>query len=339
MIYILGTVGSHGGPSKFKNLFIEHLKENKLQFKYDDEVKYKNLLDKLRYFFVDLNFLIRNKNKLKIFIVNGTSRIFIQLIAKALGISIIIRLDGYKHYELSGFNIRVIVLASIRKILVNINIRLSSCVVFQSDFIRYTYMSSHFSSIFKSKSCKTILNPCKSVNSNRLYGDKILCVEGSIGGDYSHKLLEIISKIKDTYVVGDIKYHQQINGVKYLGKLSRQELDKLFIDNWFAYIPLEPFPPCPNSLIEAINYGIPVIASNSGANPEILENSNLLFEVPFKWKDSLTNVELNEKNITEKFDSLQGNWKYYSDLSISLSKKFELSNILNEYVNFILNEK
>jgi glycosyltransferase involved in cell wall biosynthesis len=116
-------------------------------------------------------------------------------------------------------------------------------------------------------------------------------------------------------------------------------LVKLFKQNWFAYLPLEPFPPCPNSMIEAITYGIPVIASSSGSNPEILENSNLIFNVPFKWKDDLSNFEIDEFEIKEKLFLLDNNWDFFYNYSIEISKKFETKKILNYYLKFIFSEK
>jgi len=338
MIYLLGTTGTHGGPTKFKNLFADYLFQNDIFFRVDEEGLNFNMIVKFKRFLSDLLFLLKNRKKVNIFIINGTSRVFIQLVAKVLNIQITIRLDGYKYYEVKYLSFNKSLIAFIRKIIVSINIILSDKIIFQSDFIKTTYLLSSLEYFIRKKKFIVILNPCNLNPYKRDKGESILCVEGSIGGIYSKKILKIFSKYKQVFVVGDVSDNEKIKDVNYLGRLERDNLTILFKQNWFAYLPLEPFPPCPNSMIEAITYGIPVIASSSGSNPEILENSNLIFKVPFKWKDDLSNIEIEETEINEKLILLDNNWNLYHDYSVKISKKFETHKILNEYINFILSE-
>lgn len=339
MIYIVGTTGKHGGPAKFKDLFINFMIESNIDFKYDIEGLKFSFIRNTKRFLIDTIFIVRNRKRINLFIINGTSRILIQLLAKSMRIPITIRLDGYKHYEIKDLVIHDSLIALIRKYIVNINIILSDKIVFQSTFIKQTYFDSNLRNILLKRKNKVILNPCKLNFFERKIGNSILCVEGNVGGIYSNQLLNILQKFKSVCVVGDVSSEEKIEGIKYLGRLEKNDLINLFKQNWFAYFPLEPFPPCPNSMIEAITYGIPIIASFSGSNPEILENSDLIFSVPFGWKDELLNIRLDENAIKEKIELLESNWTYYSRYSNKLSEKFESNKILNEYLNFILDGK
>ncbi len=89
----------------------------------------------------------------------------------------------------------------------------------------------------------------------------------------------------------------KFKNIKYVKPLPPKSIAKK-LRNYNIYITASVNDPCSNSLIEAISVGLPIIAINSGGNPEILErtNSGLLFN---SENDAIEKIEDLVKNYSE----------------------------------------
>ena len=103
----------------------------------------------------------------------------------------------------------------------------------------------------------------------------------------------------------NIKHIEPLDSVALAEKLRESDI----------YISASKNDPCSNSVIEALNCGLPAICYNSGGHPELVKNGGLLFD------DKTEIVELLEQ-ITEKYRMFQDN------ISPNSSE-----NISNQYIN------
>ena len=86
-----------------------------------------------------------------------------------------------------------------------------------------------------------------------------------------------------------------LNALKILGRYS-QKIAPLVYQQAHAYVMLKYKDPCPNSVIEAMSCGLPILYSNSGGLPELVNNR---CGVALSVKESWT-----EKRITPKYDEI-----------------------------------
>ena len=77
-----------------------------------------------------------------------------------------------------------------------------------------------------------------------------------------------------------LKNVKQISNVEDMGFLKGEKLKKIIEEALFAVYPSEWYENCPFSVMEAISYGTPVIATDIGGLPELVEDgkTGMLFE-------------------------------------------------------------
>ncbi|MCH4191065.1 MAG: glycosyltransferase family 4 protein [Butyrivibrio sp.] len=92
-----------------------------------------------------------------------------------------------------------------------------------------------------------------------------------------HTLLKVCRQLPEVSFVfaGKGTYEQEVNEVRNIrnaGFLSGTELYSLIQNAAFTVFPSECYENCPFSVMESIVYGTPVIASDLGGTPELIEN-------------------------------------------------------------------
>jgi glycosyltransferase involved in cell wall biosynthesis len=88
---------------------------------------------------------------------------------------------------------------------------------------------------------------------------------------------------------------------------------------------------CPNTIIEAISSGLPIIAFKSGAIPELLNfNTELLVETPEKLIHSAN--DLNYHLLSEKILFCIKNYKKQKRISIENCKKYSFEKTGDQYI-------
>lgn len=318
-IYILGNIAKYGGPLTFRNKFEYFLKSN-------------NVLTST----LDI-FRIKRKERPLILIVNGTRRIFTQLLLRILGYKIALRVDGVIKYEFSHVDsFKSLIMAYMRFIIITINAILSQKIIYQSAHIKNTHFySTTLRFIFSRKESKIIYNPSVLATKTVKKGNKILCVEGQTGNNYSNYLLKHISKYVDIVVIGNVDRRIRSKSIRYLGRMPHKDVLQVFSESWLAMFVLEAFPPCPNSVLEAIGYGIPVIGIDNGSLNEILKDSHLLLKSNIAWGDDINDLKIEGEDLLELLNYVRLNWSLVSKDMLNRSKKFNENDIFLEYVDFI----
>ena len=125
---------------------------------------------------------------------------------------------------------------------------------------------------------------------------------------------------------------QKVNNVKFLGFKAGDELRYLIANCRFVVIPSEWYENCPMSVLEAKAYGKPVIGSDMGGIPELINHEKDGFI--FKAKDVIALSDImsflfKEKDITEFSINSR------LDAEVRFSKKMHYDKLINVYKDVI----
>jgi glycosyltransferase involved in cell wall biosynthesis len=218
-----------------------------------------------------------------ILVVNGTRKIRWLKRCKKRGSRIVLRLDGLNWQHRVEF---VGARTWIRSELINsltdyIRRHLADDVVYQSKFIRDWWINTRG----QSGACETVIynsvdvekfKPQSSAfpNQHETAYD-LICVEGHVNGSVAYRILKSVSRYS-TVVCGG--YDQRIatnlldatnDNLKFLGSIQRDKIvDQLRQSKIFLNI--EIIPPCPNSVLEAMAVGLPVVGYDTGSLRELV---------------------------------------------------------------------
>jgi glycosyltransferase involved in cell wall biosynthesis len=114
---------------------------------------------------------------------------------------------------------------------------------------------------------------------------------------------------------------EKIENISLLGFLSREDLKKEINDSNFTIFPNHCYHLCPSSILESFAYNKPVIGSNLGSVPELIEDgiTGLLFE------------PRNEKELANKIKYLYENPKVVKEMGRNARRKVEENYSAEEY--------
>lgn len=138
-----------------------------------------------------------------------------------------------------------------------------------------------------------------------------------------------------------VKKLNLLDNIKFLGHLEHKEMKKIIKNSHFM-LNLSFSDPCPNSVIEAQSYGLPVIAPNSGGIPEIVPDKSLLVDEkilinklwPIYFDNYLPKILVN--SYLEKIEFLIKNLNKYRRITLKYSvDKRNLNDVVQKYVDFI----
>ena len=119
---------------------------------------------------------------------------------------------------------------------------------------------------------------------------KVVCIEGNLVADkITIKLIKtMISNLKlnglpKIYIYGNAnnklkKYFDNEGHSKFMGHVNKSELDSIR-NQKIIHLALDVNSACPNSIIESMSYGIPIIGLNTGSLKEIIKDSGILVDV------------------------------------------------------------
>lgn len=163
----------------------------------------------------------------------------------------------------------------------------------------------HISHLYKFKGLDILLDVFRELIEEGQ--DVLLDIIGEQADPEVHDL--ILENLQDPLLEGRLKWHGLLTGEKKNAVLKKADI--------MAYTSLNDT--FPLVILEAMQYGIPVIASNVGAIPEILEDqkSGILFESG------------NKKQLKEKIELLIANPELRKNLGIHAAEKFQ-----NNYTAF-----
>jgi len=298
-----------GGPSSFQARLESKLCKNGYAVSYaDEEFKMKSSV---------------------IIVVNGTKKILWLIKCKIYGVKIIHRLDGVYTYS---FNLKsgiknFIKYRLILKLINFIRCWLADHIVYQSLYIKNSW--EEFAGIKKKN---TIIY--NAVNLDEFYPIgkktnildlKVVAVEGSVQGELAVKALQSLAGYHvDVY--GDLGKEIQDNidnfqneKIIFHGSIPRENISKVFIGRKI-YLCLEINPACPNSVIESLASGVPVVGYNSGSLLELVGDAGII--LPYNGGDPNKFEAPDCKDLNLAIKKINENYNYYSDQARLRAEKF-----------------
>lgn len=309
-----------GGPGSFQLRFIKQLNEYGWIVGYPD-----NMLD------ADV-----------VFVVAGTRKILWLIWNKLRGALIVQRLDGitwqHKLYRESS------IWEKIKPTLQNLIIKfirdfLADRVIYQSRFVKQRWrqyakkIPQHETIIYNAVD----LDEYKPNLPNLDKPLRLLCVEGCIqNSDAYLRPIEFLYKqlvekhvINSFVVIGDIsesnveRLRATCPEIEITAQIPREEVRKFYPGSIFLC--LEVNPPCPNSVIEALASGAPVIGYNTGSLAELVpSNAGFLAEYeknPWKLEiPDLKNIHEAALQVIENFPEYSVNARRHAEVNFDVNK-------------------
>jgi glycosyltransferase involved in cell wall biosynthesis len=315
-----------GGPGSFQKRFESELEKTGFQIGYLDQ---------------------KNINPDLIFIVGGTKKIKKLLAWKLKKVPILYRLDGInwlhripKTHQSSLKNyVRSEAINLLNKIIHGF---IADFIIYQSDFVKVWWDEK---GIVKRKKHAIIHNGVDlnefNTETNTQRELKIVILEGLL--DYSPYAIDLINELADEYgnkleVYGGIKYEierKKLNPkVNYKGSVGFSDTPKVYKNS--IYISLDINPACPNTVIEALSCGAPVVGYDTGSIKELLTNkSGICVDYGSNpWKLEYPNVD----NLKNAINTVSKNYGEFSDSARKHAiKKFSIENITGQYIKIIKN--
>lgn len=287
-----------GGPGSFQIRFEKYLKEHGWLVTYPE--------DKIR---PDV-----------VMVVGGTKKLWWLAKMKFKGIPVVHRLAGLNWlHKLKKFSPKKYFYAEGSNLILKI-IRsfFATHIVYQSEFVKEWWKKKGWftgatSTIIYNGVDLDIFTPSKRDDTKI----SLLCVEGNL--DYTPYAIDLLNYLQDELIeksnyeslivyggfenpVNQSKLNPKI---KYMGKVSSREIHKVYKDA--VYLSLDINAACPNTVIEALASGIPVIGYDTGALKELVgdaagkivdysENHWQLSSHDFKYISLAAKEVLQEKN-------------------------------------------
>jgi len=269
-------------------------------------------------------------------VMGGTKRIFWLLMLKARGVKIVHRLDGLNwQHKVEYPGLVKYVKAQLRQLIVSFIRRfLANGVIYQSKFVldfwqSYDLLNTEFTIIHNGIE----MQDKSTVDAYKENGvERVLCVEGELNGRSSYEILRSLHKYK-TDVVGLFSKEEScdIKNVYFHGKVPRNKV-KDYYKGRVVFLNLEVNPPCPNSVIEALSFGIPVVGFDSGSLLELVGDAGIVSDYQgMHWSLKIPDLE----SLRDSIDTIFDNYALYSNNAFNASKSYDINLIGNKYYQFI----
>lgn len=284
-----------GGPGSFQSRFEEQLKVKDWIVSYYGDGKIPDL----------------------IFIVGGTRKFFWLLRMKLKKVPIVIRLDGISWlHKKKKVSLKKYFKIEIGNYVLNfIHSFIADKIIYQSRFVEMWWRNTSWRSV---KNSSIIYNGVRipdltivQKNKAKYNIKRLVILEGTV--DYSPYAVQLLNDLSEQ-LPNDIKIEvygnfenknlisQLSKRLEYHGVISRNKVPEILLGS--VYLSLDINPACPNTVIEAMASGAPVVGFDTGALPELVkEQSGLL--VPYgsnPWNLNYPDINSLVKAILNVFD-------------------------------------
>ena len=313
-----------GGPGSFQRRFEQELKD------IGWEVVYKGTKIK-----PDL-----------IFVVGGTRHIFWLLRMKMRGVPVLYRLDGISWlHRKKKVGIKHFLIAEYRNMLGKIiHAFIADIIVYQSNFVQNWWNKAGYR---KRKNPSIIYNGVilpRNTTIGTLNGKQnLLVLEGNIDySPYAVRLLnELASKLGDKIDIdlyGNFELTANKNKlaqtINYHGFLPRENVNDAMFGS--IYLSLDINPACPNTVIEALACGAPVVAFDTGSLKELVpEDAGII--VPYgsdPWQLAYPDVDA----LVAAILKVKENYAWYSANARKVAEeRYSIEGMTEKYLKIIRN--
>lgn len=216
-----------------------------------------------------------------VFVIAGTRRLLWVWRQRRSGAVVVHRLDGL-HWRLRRLP------RDLKPRLTNYLVRLirrhlADAVVYQSDFVR-----SWWEDRYGAVTCPTVIihngAPPAATADPLPRQRSVVCVEGNYHDDATTRaMVAAAAREAPVTLVGAMsetlaEEFRSIGNVEVLGRVDRDAVSR-YLASATVYLCLELNAPCPNSVVEALMAGVPVVGYATGALPELVPpNGGVLVE-------------------------------------------------------------
>ena len=285
---------------------------------------------------------LNEKKRIDFILITGSNlRNLIPIIYnKILGSKIINRVDGknwaHKYNRKKKLNYIFFTLQNFNVLFFQI---LSNKIIYQSNFVRKDW-----GKVFFNKKSIVIYNGAKSNFKIRNFTNKkkptLISVEGSIDSAFNaDKVISCIGKNYRYEIYGKVSKNfkekfKKLKNIIFYGQVPRSKISEILKKNKkYIFISLEMFAPCPNSVIESINNGIPVIGYDQGSMRELIKSR--------QGKLLKVNSDLNfdQKKMISYINTINRDYKSYNLNLKKINNKFKLDYMLKKYESEIYKTK
>lgn len=315
-----------GGPGSFQRRFESSLKERGHSITYT----------------------ITDKNADVVFIVGGTRKIFKLLLAKYRKIPILHRLDGIgwlhrKQIRIS--KLKSFFYGEFINLLINLEHSfIANGVIYQSEFVKEWWRAKGWltrrdSLVVNNGVCLKRFKP--DLTSNRPI--RLICIEGTI--DYSPFAIDLINQLNQRLkneipfslygsFSSDKAKHLLDPSVDYRGRLSPDEIVGAYQRS--IYFSLDVNAACPNTVVEALACGTPVVGFDTGALKELVSSSagEIVSYGGNPWKLDFPDLE----GLIKAIIKVKENWVRYSVAARKTAEeRFGLNQMIEQYLALLDN--
>lgn len=315
----------HGGPGSFQLRFEKKLKGMGWNISYFDEIDSPDV----------------------VIVVGGTKKIWQLLKFKYQGIPVIYRLDGINWLHKKR---KVLFRDYIYNEIVNLLTKItrsfiSNSIIYQSQFVERWWNLAGW----KTSAPSTIIH--NGVELDEFVPKKksskalsILCVEGTL--DYSPYAVDLLNMLQAQLIeksefrsiilyggFGSDKNKNRLHkNIDYRGRVHRSELPNIYENA--IYLSLDVNAACPNTVIEALASGLPVIGFDTGALKELVTSSagevvaygSNPWELEFPDVDALCEAAIKVKN----------NWSLYAKQARKTAEeRYDQREVVEKYIAVI----
>lgn len=282
-----------------------------------------------------------------VLIVGGTKNIKWLRACKKRKIPIIYRLDGINWLHTVPGAMQRTAKGWYRSTMINflykyIHSFLADYIIYQSEFVSRWW---HLAGWKKARAFSVINN---GIDTEKFYPPEIaetprvICLEGNL--DYTPYAIEMINdlhlKLSEAgiafEVYGGIKFESErkklSSEVKYKGMLKPEQLPEVYRNS--IYISLDINAACPNTVVEALASGAPVVGFDTGALKELIRDKG--GEVAYYGEDHWKVQYPGSDGLLEKIMVIYANYPSYSKNARQLAiDEYEISVMVKKYISII----
>lgn len=325
MLFLPDPSGYHGGPASFLRNLVKYMMSHHIQLTHDSRAKISTALVPISY---PLDEVRRWKKN---------------------GVHIVQRLDGIYYPSKHGERYE-----DLNALIKEIYKNYASSIIFQSEYSKnqcYSIFGPHGAKqefIVHNGADTDYFFPSESILSPPMEGEswKLVTTGSFRNSDMIEPLTEamdilIKEHMVELEVIGDFKNKElekylQRSYIRHVGKTNLPEIaSRIKKSHIFLYSHLNP--PCPNSVIEAVQCGLPVVGFDSGAMRELLSHQTELLasvnsDVIQKYED------FDPKKLAEKIIYSMKHYIEFAQKSRDYASRYSLNKMGSNYME-ILNEK
>lgn len=260
---------------------------------------------------------------------------------KKKGAKIIQRLDGIYYPEKHGKKY-----SKKNKIIKDIYLNYADFVVFQSEYSKkqcfemFGAKKENEYAIILNGVDKSIFYPTNDIDTAKPEKVKFIATGDFRKLDMIEPIVKALDLIKNSFpfefnIVGPAKNKEVLeylnrDYINYLGPRNIYEIaDLLKNSDIFLFSSLNP--PCPNSVLEAISSGLPVIGFDDGAMPELVNFSQDLL-APASGSIFKKQKDLDHEKFAEKILLILDNYKHYKEKAIENSGLYSFEDCGEKYM-------